>query len=157
MKNNNFISFVTALVIGLIIGGGIVGLIWHNGLKTSNKTSTIEQNIKNPGYAAIKEITTKEKEIYLNEYKKTAKRHFWSSSRVSVYMQQYNAMTYLMNKNHALAGFRLNAGIIGDPKDVIVVSAIDSTGKDDLGTPPVITNVEPCPPNCDDTTATPSF
>ena len=147
MKNNNFISFVTAIVIGLIIGGGVIGLIWHNSLKTAKKQ----------GSAAIKEITVKEKQIYLDEYKKTGARPFWSLTKVSVYRQQYDAMTYLLKKNPALTGFRFYPGIIGDPIEAIVVCATDPKGNDDTATPPILTFVEPCPPNCDQSVIKPVY
>lgn len=153
MKNNNFISFVTALVIGLVIGGGVIGLIWHNSLKTASRVSTFDQGINKPNSASFKEITLKEKMMYSMAYKQASKRHFWSLSRISLYRPQYDAMTYLLQKNGRLAGFRLNAGIVGDPKDVVIVNGIDATGKDDTTTPPILTPVEPCPPCCDDTTA----
>jgi len=141
MKNNNFISFVTALVIGLIIGGGVIGFLWHNSLKTG----------KIEGSGVNKEITVQQKDLYLEAYKKTIEtRQFWSLIRVSIYRQQYDAMTYLLNKNPKLKGFRFTPGIIGDPTEVVVVNGVDPAGKDDTSTPPILTPVEPCPPNCDD-------
>jgi hypothetical protein len=141
MKNNNFIAFVTALLIGLIIGGGVIGLLWHNSLKAP----------KEEGSKVNKEITVQQKLQYLEEYKKTIDtRQFWSLTRVSFYMQQYDAMTYLLKKNPKLKGFRFTPAIVGDPFEGVVVSALDANGEEVTTCPPVLTGVEPCPPNCDD-------
>jgi hypothetical protein len=140
MKNNNFISFVTALVIGLIIGGGVIGLIWHHSLKS----------VKIEGSKIVKEITAQEKETYRNDFKKKAKRNLWSITKISLGVKQYEAMEYLLKKNPSLGGFRLYPGLVGDPEEVIVVCAVDPQGADDGTVPPILTPVEPCPPICDD-------
>src|ERR1039457_6372340 len=116
MKNNNFISFVTALIIGLIIGGGVIGLLWHNSKKHGSEQLP----------SGIKEITVKEQQIYLEEYTKPGTRQFWNLTRISFFMHQYDAMTYLLKKNPNLKGFRFTPGIVGDPKEVIVVNGVDA-------------------------------
>ena len=154
MKNNNFTSFVTALVIGLIIGGGVVGLIWHNTSKKSSSEALLKP-VMQPSSSLIKDITWAERKDYFNEFKRTSGKYYWTLTTILLYRPQYDAMTELLGKNPRLKCFKLIPGIVGDPTSVVVVSAVDSSGQNDTKTPPVLTPKDPCPPMCDDTTATP--
>jgi hypothetical protein len=138
MKSNNFTSFVTALVIGLIIGAGGLGLIWHNSLKNP----VIDPKIQKIMHSSYKSP------LYLTGHVKTEAISSWC---ICLFTDQYNAMTKLLQMDPSIIGFKLCIGLSDDGREIIIVTGLDSHGTPVTSVPSIDTPVEPCPPNCDDT------
>ncbi len=112
MKNNNFILFVTALVIGLIVGVGVIGL------KGQNTQAVPKKNI------------AKEKQIYFNGKLKPppSPGHFW---RMTIFKSQYDTMTKILSTQHLptpVDAFRLTVGSKTKNNYFILIDGIDTNG-----------------------------
>ena len=189
MKSNSFISFVTALVIGLTIGAGVIGLLWHYNLKPNKiqpplpLTSTghfWRMTIFRSQYDHMKSITSvphldafrltpipmlggkysvlidgldNTAGVIPNTSKETDMGTYQPNFvRIYLTMEQYRAIDHIANDPGipvTVAGFRLTPGNNPDLSECIWVGGVDKNGDDIPNTNIKTTQVEPCPPNCD--------
>jgi hypothetical protein len=121
MKNKNFISIVISLVIGLLIGGGIIGLLWQS-------------NIKTP-----KLLTINEGKAYHNS--DPIPGHFW---KIHLSKSIYDIMKQVLDNNSSLKGCRL---FPLPSENSVCIGGILSDGTDDSSTPCLNAPLESVQPN----------